>query len=119
MNAYLKAPMTLALVLAVPLFARPALGAPAQEPVHRPRIIVSPISRKSGRMSARQRPFGGRLRPTVSAATPRSVAEGVASTTEGELTRPGPPASQRAGLATLETTHSAGSGGIASAASGK
>jgi hypothetical protein len=36
MNAYLKAPMALALILAVPLFARPALGAPAQEPGHKP-----------------------------------------------------------------------------------
>ena len=36
MNAYLKAPMALALILAVPLFARPAIGAPAQEPGHRP-----------------------------------------------------------------------------------
>jgi hypothetical protein len=53
MNAYLKAPMALALVLAVPLFARPALGAPAQEPDTGRRFIMSPISRKSGRMSAR------------------------------------------------------------------
>jgi hypothetical protein len=36
MNAYLKAPMALALILIVPLFARPALGAPAQETGHRP-----------------------------------------------------------------------------------
>jgi hypothetical protein len=36
MNAYLKAPMALAVVLAVPLFARPALGAPAQETGRRP-----------------------------------------------------------------------------------
>ena len=36
MNTYLKAHMALALILAVPLFARPALGAPAQEPGHRP-----------------------------------------------------------------------------------
>ena len=36
MNAWLKAPMALALILGVPLFARPALGAPAQEPRHRP-----------------------------------------------------------------------------------
>jgi hypothetical protein len=55
MNAYLKAPMALALILAVPLFARPALGAPAQEPAHRPahhhvtdfaevRAYVSPVT---------------------------------------------------------------------------
>ena len=54
MNAYFKAPMTLAFILAVPLFARPALGAPAQEPRHRPahhrvadfaevRAYVSPV----------------------------------------------------------------------------
>jgi hypothetical protein len=36
MNAYLKAPMALALILTVPLFARPALGASAQEPGRRP-----------------------------------------------------------------------------------
>ena len=36
MNAYLKAPIALALILAVPLFARPALGAPAHETPHRP-----------------------------------------------------------------------------------
>jgi hypothetical protein len=36
MNAYFRAPMTLAFILAVPLFARPALGAPAQEPGHKP-----------------------------------------------------------------------------------
>jgi hypothetical protein len=36
MNAYFKAPMTLAFILAVPLFARPALGAPAKETGHRP-----------------------------------------------------------------------------------
>ena len=35
MNAYFKAPITLAFILAVPLFARPALGAPAQETRHR------------------------------------------------------------------------------------
>ena len=48
MNAYLKAPMALAFILAVPLFARPALGAPAQEPATGRRIIVSPILQKSG-----------------------------------------------------------------------
>jgi hypothetical protein len=31
MNAYFKAPTALALILAVPLFARAALGAPAHE----------------------------------------------------------------------------------------
>ena len=36
MNAYFKAPMTLAFILMVPLFAGPALGAPAQETRHRP-----------------------------------------------------------------------------------
>jgi hypothetical protein len=36
MNAYLKAPMALAFILMVPLFARPALGARAQEIGHRP-----------------------------------------------------------------------------------
>jgi hypothetical protein len=35
MNAYLKAPLALAFILAIPLFARPALGAPAQETGHR------------------------------------------------------------------------------------
>ena len=35
MNAYFKAPMTLAFILMVPLFAGPALGAPAQETRHR------------------------------------------------------------------------------------
>jgi hypothetical protein len=55
MNAYLKAPMALALILAVPLFARPALGASAQEPGPRPahhhvadfaeiRAYVSPVT---------------------------------------------------------------------------
>jgi hypothetical protein len=36
MNAYLKAPMALALILAIPLFTRPALGAPAHDAGHRP-----------------------------------------------------------------------------------
>ena len=36
MNAYLKAPMTLAFVLAALLFARPTLGAPAHETRYRP-----------------------------------------------------------------------------------
>jgi hypothetical protein len=55
MNAYLKAPMALAFILAVPLFARPALGAPAQGTGHRPahrrvadfaevRAYVSPVT---------------------------------------------------------------------------
>ena len=36
MKTYLKAPMALAFILMVPLLARPALGAPAQETGHRP-----------------------------------------------------------------------------------
>ena len=36
MNADLKAPMALALILAVPLFARPALGAPGHDTGHKP-----------------------------------------------------------------------------------
>lgn len=36
MNASFRAPMTLAFILAVPLFARPALGASGQETGHRP-----------------------------------------------------------------------------------
>jgi hypothetical protein len=36
MNAYLKAPMALGFILALPLFALPAHGAPAREPRHRP-----------------------------------------------------------------------------------
>jgi hypothetical protein len=34
MNAYLRAPMALAFVLAVPFLAGPALGAPAHRPGH-------------------------------------------------------------------------------------
>ena len=36
MNAYLRAPMALAFVLAVPFLARPVLGAPAHQTTHRP-----------------------------------------------------------------------------------
>ncbi len=55
MNASLKAPMALALILAIPLFASPALGASAQEPGRKPaqhrvadfarsRAYVSPVT---------------------------------------------------------------------------
>ena len=65
MNASLRAPMTLAFILAIPLFARPALGASGHDAAHKAaHHRVADFAAATG-LPALLLPFGGRQRPTV------------------------------------------------------
>jgi hypothetical protein len=82
MNASHGAPAALGFILAIPLFALPALGAPRTTRDISRRIIGSRISPTLEPMSARRRPSRRHQRPTASAARMRNATSG-ASTISG------------------------------------